>query len=164
MLVHYLLHRWEAIELVCKAISKYEAEKEAEEVEAKGAKAKYKREFTLEEFKDNSAIIDALRKYSSKDKCYEFTDKVFSGSNRQLLYSLVLWIKSSRPIVLSETELTALLKYIGERGTLDRYHNIMPQEFSQRKGLSREQSGGFTISMTMRMNPGRWSKESPALW
>ncbi len=124
-MVHYYLHRWEAIELFCKAISKYEAERKPD-----NPKDKWKQEFTLEDFKANSAIIDAFRKYTNKVFYNDFTNKAFAGANSKLLYNLVLWIKASRPIILSETELTELLRYIGERNTLDRYNNIMPQELS----------------------------------
>jgi len=139
MLVHYLLHRWEAIELFCKSISKYEGDKE-KETETEDRKDKYKPEFTLEDFKNNSAIIHATRKYSNKKHCEEFTEKAFSNTNKQLLYNLGLWIKAGRPVILSETELTDLLKYIGEKDTLDRYDNIMPVEFSTtQRALERTQ-------------------------
>lgn len=119
----YLLSQWQAIELFCKVITKYENIL-AEEKKLKIVPIK------MDDFSSNEFLLQMLRKYENPVYYRPFGEvyirKIASleGITRyypKTLYELSHEIRFSIPIVKSMDELSLLLIFIGERNNFMEY-------------------------------------------
>jgi hypothetical protein len=110
----YQLTQWEAIELFCKIVSKYEG-------------------IDIEKFRRNDQLVLSLVKYSSDRLSIEFAKTNLQPIAQMVgqdnyypkaLYDLSQEIRFSEPVVRSASRLLLLLKYIEEEYTLMQYQPL----------------------------------------
>lgn len=116
----YLLSQWEAIELFCKIVCKYENIRGYERTEANGEVYK---PLEMGDFKSNDFLLQTLRRYENPVHFRDFGEIYMKriadkeGMPRyypKTLYDLSREIRSSVPIVRTIDELSLLLVFIGE--------------------------------------------------
>jgi hypothetical protein len=108
----YHLTQWEAVEIFCKIISKYE-------------------DIPLDDFQENNLLIATLTKYEKLSLSTEFSKRCFEPMAKKegstvyypkALYDLTHNIRYSEPFTPSASLLILLLKYIGESNTLTTFN------------------------------------------
>jgi hypothetical protein len=119
-MTRFLLLQWEAIELFCRVVCKYE------NLQGRGNSSKSKegyRQLELEDFKNNTFLMQTLRKYENTTHSKRFSDIYLrpiaeqQGNSRyypKTLYDLSREIRYSIPIVRSMDELLLLHSFIDD--------------------------------------------------